>query len=527
MKINLFNNSLWLCLSAALCSTPSASGSGYRANTQEQSLNPRDNPGKNKLTDDESSSAKRKHAPVYEDISEESDSEEYEGKLVIDERSDSERNERRFTNFSIEKILEMTTDIDQSPILENSFSACEVQNIAPGTTTGNAAPLPSNAPLNSFVVAKNIPYNGICQYFLELTTRLIFFRHRLAIFNSCFWKSFDLVPNNNNIFFYYGNIDTDITSQPLVSLIDKLLEFNTINNNHIIFDFLIKEEDKAQALKLSIKRSIKELKEELSGTGIIPSKRCQLELSLQQKERELDEFEQKESQMLKQVSFKSIVHQIDNLCNPVPSRHRIDFPIALISIFGSINKIVTFYNQNLRETLHNHLTGLDLSSIGHNQKFIKYSKFKSHPNYLAYLMVDLYFNHFVVGEGGKVGCFLNHFAEHNLVYALSILSFISVNNPIVSKKTLENNKGNTFKKMMEICRQTFLLNQDKSKLKPIFDAFYKDINSFNSKIVGKTIDSILYEDLVKLEGQLRKFIPMLYHLALHSLNKAVLEEKGN
>lgn len=468
--VKLFKTSHLLYLITVLCSTPGTSRS--KDSDQDESPNQRNQGEKSKLPADAESPQPKKKTVNSNERNSESDEDTEEGRLVIDENA-------------------------QSPINPS--------------TASNSAPTTSR-PISEFLLSPNqIFKKDMCQYLIELTSRLLYFKSELSEFNSIFLSSFPLSKKRSSA--ARKKVDLICLSESsLIKFVNDLLQLNTLEKNRVNFT---KEMEQITHLKEQIYLSNSAIglsKQIFLSNENGESKNAKAEAATKEEEINLEKLKAKLNEMLNKVSFYSIYTQVNNLYDLDHSSHDKNLIFALISIFGSINRIVEFYNRSFRESLHVHLTSLDLSFIANNQKFIKYSKFESHPNYLAYLMVDLYFSLFGQNKEGKFGLFLNQLEENNLTYTLSILSLIAVLPPQASHKILESQIF--FEKILkDKVKNSFILDRNATTpwTTAAYTAVFDKIEEIKQDAKRKNPSEVIYIELPKLEDVLWEQYLMIYN----------------
>lgn len=382
-----------------------------------------------------------------------------------------------------------------------------------------------------FISPSDIQKDVIYQSLLELAANLIFYREKLSKFNSKFmncWILSDLesIGSVSDSELSNKNSSTSVhikedQRQLLKKLIDDFLEFNSLNNNQINFEAEKKIMRRRGQRDSRLSNDLKRAMDDLFSQNVNSNKKTVIKFK--SVEKRMEEHQNKKIIEFNKPNYQSIYSQLTNfLCS---KNYACSNMVMIGSIFSSLNKIVTFYNQNLRANLHSFLTRLDLSFIPENKNFIKYSDFELHPNYLAYLMVDLYFSLFSENDKGNFGLYLDKLEKSNLTYVLSIISFICLNDPKVSEKIL------TDKALSESWKQKTkaFFSNDMLELSVLefYTGFFNDLNehTFNMK------NSNIWKDILpkpeELQKVLDKYLLELYKIASSSLEITLNENQKN
>jgi hypothetical protein len=226
-------------------------------------------------------------------------------------------------------------------------------------------------------------------------------------------------------------------------------------------------------------------------------------------QQQLENLDREKEKILQKVTFMTVLEQIKFLIGDF--RNFYDIGVAWVSVFETVNKIVTFYNQRLRHSLHSHLKNLDLSFNSKNQMFISYSEFIDHPNYLAYLLVDTFLGLFFENQNGTGKYFSDQLKKKQLIPNLSILALISLNDPEVSLNLL-NNK-NTVEELVTFIRTIFSGCKDNMKFELPYSNILSDVESFNNF----DVHNFENKNLTQIESLLNLYLLKLYKVSYFTL----------
>lgn len=359
------------------------------------------------------------------------------------------------------------------------------------------------------------------KYFLELASKLIYFRNNFDQFNRKFFKlNFPKINRNHTVKTILSASNPNFQEFPTTSsngikisdqlriFVDTLLQLNTNNNNQINFEV------EKNLIEYFRKRRIQYIK-------VLESRKKEQEdyedIQTTYIQQQLENLDREKEKILQEASFVTVLEQIKFLIGDF--RNFFDIGVAWVSVFESVNKIVTFYNQRLRHSLHSHLKNLDLSFKNKNQVFINYSEFVDHPNYLAYLLVDIFLGLFSENQNGSVGYFLDQLKEKGLIPNLSILALISLNDPDVSLNLL-NNK-NSIEELVTFIRTIFSGCKDNMKFELPYNNILSDIESFNNI----EVNIFKNKKLTQIEGLLHLYLLKLYKVSYFTLI-TILNKRG-
>ena len=393
--------------------------------------------------------------------------------------------------------------------------------------------------INSIILkAESSKFNLMFKHIIELIAKLILFRNELNSFNFYFhfhfiykvFKNSENPTSCENPESSENPTNREITGlennykQILTDLVDDLLKLNSDKNG--LWSVL---HDKSQSYNISKRLSytnqvISNFETQKAENLNDSEFQLETDYKLLLMRHKLKKIQEEKNNLSTKLGYFILSEKLNKL---LPSLFHTDqYLFALSDLFYTINKIVNFYNNKLRANYHQLLTKIQFPYASCNQMFINYSEYESHPNYLAYLIVDQFFNLFAKDSRNKVPSrFFENIIFLNLLPKFAVLLFFILNEPQTVCSLFTNTQlFNTWKTCIDSLFTNFMNFSTVSAFLPqLSNAISEFINNnFQNKSYLRqlNLNATSTPQLTELELIIEEYGILMYKLSCESLKIA-------